>query len=363
MRLLFITNIPSPYRVDFFNELGKHCDLTVIFETGFSDERDSSWKSNRFESFRAVVLNGKKVATDRAFSPAVLKHLKKKGFDKIIVSNIASPTGILAVLYMRLLRISYWVEGDGALSKTASNKLKAFIKRFIISNAQGCFSTSKLHDEYYLDNGAEQGRIFRYPFTSVFEKEVLEKPLSFKEKAEIKNKLSISEKYAVLAVGQFIPRKGFDILVEAAKGFDDIGFYIVGGTPPEEYINLANGRNNIHFLGFMQKEQLSDYYLAADLFVLPTREDIWGLVINEAMAKGLPIITTDKCGAGVELVNDSNGRLIPADSAEALENAIRDILGSEDGLMQMSTASVERIRAYTIEQMAIEHINVLNKMV
>ena len=59
-----------------------------------------------------------------------------------------------------------------------------------------------------------------------------------------------------------------------------------------------NDLTNVHFVGFKTKEQLEDYYRAADLFVLPTREDIWGLVVAEAMAYGLGVITTNRCNAG-----------------------------------------------------------------
>ena len=56
VKILFLTNVPAPYRVDFFNELGKMCQLTVLFEKDSSDERDRSWKKYRFENFEGIVL-------------------------------------------------------------------------------------------------------------------------------------------------------------------------------------------------------------------------------------------------------------------------------------------------------------------
>ena len=56
MKILVLTNIPSPYRVDFFNEWGKYCDLTVAFEKEASDERDNSWKKYQFTHFKGVLL-------------------------------------------------------------------------------------------------------------------------------------------------------------------------------------------------------------------------------------------------------------------------------------------------------------------
>ena len=77
--------------------------------------------------------------------------------------------------------------------------------------------------------------------------------------------------------------------------------------------------DNVHFIDFKNKDILKEYYYVADVFVLPTREDIWGLVINEALAYGLPVITTDKCMAGLEMIEDGkNGYIIPVNSVKKL---------------------------------------------
>ena len=111
---------------------------------------------------------------------------------------------------------------------------------------------------------------------------------------------------------------------------------------------------NVHFLGFMKKEKLLRYYQAADLFVLPTREDIWGLVINEAMAYGLPVITPDRCVAGLELVEDGvNGYIVPVGDVDALAEKIRQVFRGDPA--QMGAASLEKVRRYTIENMAKVH--------
>lgn len=77
MRVLFLTNIPSPYRVNFFNELGKYVELTVLFEIGTSTERDDSWKKYQFDNFKGIVMEGKRTSLDTAFCPSVIKWMKK----------------------------------------------------------------------------------------------------------------------------------------------------------------------------------------------------------------------------------------------------------------------------------------------
>ena len=100
------------------------------------------------------------------------------------------------------------------------------------------------------------------------------------------------------------------------------------------------------------KKELSEYYKAADIFVLPTREDIWGLVINEAMAYGLPVVTTNKCVSGVELVKDyKNGFIINVDDVKQLAYAINLILSDDILREKMSKESLKTIDKYTIENM------------
>jgi len=61
MKILYINNIPSPYRVEFFNELGKHCQLTVLFERSSALDRDKRWRAEEFLNFTGIFLKGKKI--------------------------------------------------------------------------------------------------------------------------------------------------------------------------------------------------------------------------------------------------------------------------------------------------------------
>lgn len=362
MKILFLTNVPSPYRVDFFNELGKLCDLTVVFEKKTSDERDTSWSDYVFKSFKGIFLRGKSINADTAVCPEVIKYVKDATFNYIICSNFTSPTGMLAIQYMKRHNIPYWLESDGGFAKDGRG-VKEKLKYYFISGAMGYFSTGRTHDNYYIRYGAAERKIYRYPFTSLYEEDLLEEPLSLEIKNHLREKLEIKEKYVILAVGQFIHRKGFDILLESMRYIShEVGVYFVGGEPNEDYLKWkkALNLNNVHFIGFKSKKDLSEYYQAADVFVLPTREDIWGLVINEAMSYGLPVVSTKQCAAALELIRDGeNGYVIPSESAVELADKIKKILN--DGQLQnrFSKTSLEIIQNYTIEKMAQKHIDIL----
>ena len=111
----------------------------------------------------------------------------------------------------------------------------------------------------------------------------------------------------------------------------------------------------------MGKEQLADYYQAADIFVLPTRSDVWGLVINEAMSYALPVITTDRCIAGLELIEaEKNGFIVKVDDLDDLTEKILRLVESDELQRKCAEGALATIEKYTIEEMAKCHMEVFN---
>ncbi len=362
-KVLFITNIPSPYRIDFFNEFGKYVQLTVLFEakTAARYGVNFNWNLESIQNFRAIFLKEGDIDESKV-DKSIFQYINKGEYDEIIATNYVYRTEMAAIIRMKFKGIPYYLETDGGMPKK-ENIFKRLLKRFLISGAKGYFSPSEGADDYLAFYGAKRDRIHRYPFTSLYERDILPTPLTAEEKQAAKAAMGIVEKKVILGVGQFIPRKGFDVLMNACKGMDeDTGIYIVGGEPTEEYLKLKTelGLNNLHFVGFCDKRTVGAYYRAADVFVLPTREDIWGLVINEAMAYGLPVVTTEKCVAGVALVeNGVNGFIVPVEDEAKTRRAIDEALDGENA-QRMGAESLRKIKNYTFENMAKTHVEVLN---
>lgn len=356
MKILYITNVPAPYRVDYFNILAKYCDLTVLYEKKLSDERDKKWVSEIALNYKTIFLKGVSTDNDKALCFQVVKYLNRGEYDHVVVCGISSPTEILAIQWCQFRKIPYCVEGDGAFPDYNVN-FKNIFKRHLIKHGNLFFSTCKEHDRYYIQYGADVNKIRRYRFSSLKAEDIIDNVVSYEDKCEVRAKLGMKYKKIVLSVGQYIYRKGFDILLEATNCCSsDIGFYIVGGKPTQEYLNYVNlyELNNVHFIEFKEKEKLKEYFLAADIFVLPTREDIWGLVINEAMGYGIPVITTNRCNAGTELIkNGENGFLISVDNVKELVDAIGCTL---DNCQTMSKVALKTISAYTLENMVHDHL-------
>ena len=356
-QVLFLTNYPAPYRVRFFDRLGETMDVTVLYTTPTQEvtERDPKWYIAAQGRFRWVQLSRKKTLGGVSVYTDVVDWVRKP-YGAIVVCGYSDPTFVLAMVYMRLRGIRFCMEVDGGVIRR-ENRAKFLLKRSLVSMAHHWLSTGEATTAYLAHYGAKKDRITTYPFSSLEEQDLYDAPADPEEKAALRRGLNIPYKQMVLTVGQFIPRKGFDVLLQAAADLEeDTGIYIVGGEATREYIQLRErlGLTRVHFVGFQQKEVLARYYRAADVFVLPTREDIWGLVINEAMAYGLPVITTENCVAGRELVRDGvNGYLVPVEDSQALARRVNQVLA--EGPERMGRASLERIRPYTIENMVKAH--------
>lgn len=355
-KVLFLTNIPVPYRVQFYEKLGKKCDLTVVFECDHEKGREKEWLKRKFENFTAISLKGISVKGHR-ISMELIPIIKKGNYDIIIVGIYSTFAQMLAQIYMRIKHIKYLINTDGGFVKN-ENLIVRTIKRFFLGNAYAYLCTGKESSEYLQYYGANAKKIFIYPFSSITNANVMTEPISIEEKRQIRDANQIIGEKIVLTVGQFIYRKGFDLLLQVARKQRDVDFYFVGGKPTKEYLLEVEEKQlkNVHFIEFLQDEKLEAYYYAADVFVLPTREDVWGLVVNEAMAYALPVITTNRCIAGLEMVNDKNGIIVESENVEQLDCAIKAIF--EKDRYEMGKNAIEVAKKYTIEKSVDRHVEI-----
>jgi len=104
----------------------------------------------------------------------------------------------------------------------------------------------------------------------------------------------------------------------------------------------------IQFAGFAQREQLAIYYALAEMLVLPTYADTWGLVVNEAMACGLPVILSRAAGCATELVREHwNGLLVQPRDVSSLALAMQTLAVQRDLCASMGANSAQHISHYS----------------
>ena len=363
-KALVASSYPAPYRVAVFQGLGKEYDLDVFFESCKNENRNADWfcKSGELEFHVLDNREAWKIFWEK------LKHISQ--YDFVLAYDRTTKPGLLAINACILHKIPYFLNSDGWIYH--NNLIKRAIKRIVYPPqnkfASGFFCSGKAAAKGAKLYGAKDERIFYHPFSSLHQEDILGAPVSENEKKQIRDKLGLKQKTTVLTIGQFIPRKGFDILIEAGKSIGEKAQLLIigGGDEREKYEDIIRENNikGIRLLGFMPKAELAEYYKASDIFVLPTREDIWGLVVNEAMAYGLPVITTDNCMAGVELIeNGINGYIVKTGSSEELFDKISLLLRRPELLKEMSVTNLEKIQYWTIENIVKSHISNIDQII
>lgn len=358
--ICYLTNIPTPYRLGFLKELSNLVDLKVIFEKRYAKDRDKLWKVDSIEGLNCVFLDGPFVSDDTSISLNVIKEFKKNKYDLVILSMYSSPTSILLERYLIRHKIPFIISSDGGFPDF-SRGIKKRIKKKLLSNASYWLSTGRITTDYLVSLGALEEKIFKYPFTSISNKDIIskEKRIELYELGRNKNFISNNE-YIIVSVGQPIYRKGFDLLINAIRNLNNVKVYIIGGKPKLNVLGINEYPSNVVFVEFCKKTEVFNYLCMADLFCLPTREDIRGLVINEAMSVGLPILSTNKCIAATELVeNGVNGFIVESNSIEQLKIGIEKCMNN---FGMFNSRSIELIKEYTFENMALRHYEIFKKI-
>lgn len=352
-KILILTTVMAPYRVELFDEMGKIQDISVVFEQKKDSDRDSKWYQRNHVNFKRYKLKGwdkplKNIKWD------VLSLLDRLSPDEVFIYEYSTPTAMLLMLGCLVKKIPYVINCDGGF--VVHNPVKDCVKKFFIGRARAYIAGGKHAKKYLMEFGARGRNINVINFSSIHQLEIKNDLVTIREKEEIRCKLGIKEEYVVLMVGQMIYRKGIDVLLRACSKISsqcDVGVYIVGGKATGKYLSMSHGMNNVHFCEFVDNEALRQYYASADIFVLPTRDDVWGLVVNEAMAAGLPVITTNRCVAGLELIeNGENGFIVPVEDSDMLAEKIDVLIGNSRLREVMGRNNLEKIRDYTIEGMA-----------
>lgn len=320
-KILYISNIEVPYRVRFFNELAKHCDLTVLYERERSSNRNSDWTKSVCRSYRIKYLHGIKVGRENSFSLGILKEIFS-GYDRIIVGCYNSPVQMMTILALRLCRKKYIVNLDGEPFLDGSG-LKAKLKRFFLRGAAA-----------YLAAGEKAAASLR----SYVNKPVVAYPFSSLTKQELEANRAAAANCrrddTVLVVGQYFDYKGMDVALEAARLDPSLHYQFVGmGGRTELFRQEQQVPGNVELIPFLQKQELEQAYQSCAMLVLPSRQECWGLVVNEAASFGTPIVSTWGSGAAVEFLGENYPQYLarPGDGADLLRciRQCRDDRGTE----------------------------------
>lgn len=267
-------------------------------------------------------------------SLGMVRRLRKEFDFKVIDSHFAFPDGFAAVVIGRILRLPVAVTLRGTEVPLSRFPWRRRLMVAAVNRADRVFAVADSLKRHLGRLGARTGHIMRVG-NGVDGARF--RPM---EKAEARRRLNIPERARVLiGVGTLCERKGFHRIIELLPGLvsrhPDLLYLIVGGSGPEgDWSDRLRARaqalgvaDRVRLLGHRDPEELSRLLSAADLFVLATRNEGWANVFLEAMACGLPVVTTDVGGNSEVVCNPELGTVVPFDDPDALSGALDTGLG------------------------------------
>lgn len=390
MRLGILASHPVQYQVPWFRGLAKEVDLQVLFahrpnaaQQGEGFGNAFKWDVDLFSGYQHRYL--KNVSGNPSTSrfggcdtPEIGDLVRSEGFDVFIVSGWQLKCYWQAVRVCRKIRVPVLVRGDSQLG-TPRSPLKRWVKevlyRWMLRQFDGFLCVGQRNREYLLHYGVHKERLFPAPHfvDSQWFSERAE--TGRQQRRRIREGWGAGEEDLVaLFVGKFIPEKRIEDFISGltlAKQCEvRILGVLVGSGPLESDIfhRVEQLGIPVYFAGFKNQQELPEVYAAADVLVLPSISETWGLVVNEAMACGLPVITSDVVGCAPDLVEEGHtGFTFPVGNTGVLAHRLQAIAEMRHQGFDFSPALRVKLQTYSlqaaiagtlraIEQLAATHL-------
>jgi glycosyltransferase involved in cell wall biosynthesis len=350
-RVALITSHVIQYQDPFFKLLAANpeIDLTVLFcsragaQTYHDREMQTTlkWDLEMLQGYRhRFLLNlGRGSGFARLINPGVIPEMLFGRFDAaIIFLGWSAVTSFLAIAACRMRGLQFFIYGDSSFpppEQTLTQRLRAGLLRAMFRMAAGFLVSGALNAEYYRHYGADPSRFFLLPWA--IDNARFESGSRFApgERKAMRERFGADDEAMLIVFSaKFLPRKDPMTLLRAVarmRNRDRTAVLLLGeGQLRAELTRFAESNDlRVHFAGFVNQSELPKHYAAGDVFVLPSTYEPRGTVINEAMASGLPVIVTDRCGAiGDIVLEGENAFIYPVGDAgvlaEQLDNLVDD---------------------------------------
>lgn len=357
-KVVIISAMPSPYRVDFFWYLINSYPEYKFYILYISSEKGiRAWDINQNKMANSTVLKSKILRVKRELDDwniiityGVLAELNKIKPDIIIGSeyNFAIQQ---AVFWAKRNKVPYisWTDGSPVSEKNIGRIQKVFRKRvFKISSA--FIASSSKSKELQIKYGASKSKIF-ISFLTVNINNFKNKKLSYNNE--------------IIYVGSLIKRKGVDLLLEALSLVkSDFILNIVGDGKDEQELKRLTKELGIEqqvvFHGFKNQTELKHIFNNSSIFILPTREDCFGLVTLEAMCSSLPVICSKYADGAYDLVEDGrNGYIIDPNNSKIFAEKIDELLCDKDKMTNFGKESLSIIEKFSFKNVSIPFITAI----
>jgi glycosyltransferase involved in cell wall biosynthesis len=377
-RLAILISHPIQYFAPLYRRLAQEpgIDMTVYFcsrqgvhsydDEGFGTQ--VSWDVPLLEGYRHKFLPNvrRKAKVGRFFSlvnVALVGELWRNRYDALLVNGHMYFSYLLGIIAAKLVGIPVFMRCETHLLLRRSG-LKLALRRYLMRLfyrhfCDRCLAIGTRNRAFYRAHGVSAERLFDVPY-------VVDNAFFVRETAPCRARVGDArleldlpvDKPLILYASKLIPRKRPHDLLAAfhrlREGGIEAALVFVGSGVLEpalkEYAD-QHRVSDVYFAGFRNQSELPQYYDAADIFVLPSEDEPWGLVINESMCAGLPVVASEEIGAVPDLVRHGyNGFTFPAGDVEQLADHLRELVRDEGVRRDMGEKSLEIIRGWDLER-------------
>jgi glycosyltransferase involved in cell wall biosynthesis len=366
IRLAYLVSHPIQYQAPLLRHIAADptIDLTVLFGSDLSTRpyrdpgfnRDIIWDTPLLTGypykFLPTLRDTGRISATNPISRGLYTRLKSGRFDALWVHGYASINSLQAIAAARLLGIPVLLRAESWLADRIRSPLKLAAKRAFfqllspfIAAVLPIGTRNAAYWQHYLPNTPQ------FPMPYAVDNDWFARQSSSADTQQLRAELNLApNRPVILFASKLQPRKHADHLIAAYRnlltsktGAPHLASEMWEGTTtktsPTPYLliigdgedrprleALASGLEGVRFLGFRNQSELPAWFALADIFVLPSRHEPWGLIVNEALASGCPAIVSDDCGCAPDLITPTTGLTYPVGDIPALTAALQHIL-------------------------------------
>ena len=372
-RLAVLASHPVQYQVPLFRKLAQHPQIELVVyycsDFGVTEKVDPGFgisikwdipllEGYKYRFLRNYAFRPSPSRLSGLINPGIIRELRRERYDAILIHGYALATNWLAFIGAWITQTPIIFRGETFLRSDQSRwrrAIKHIILKPFFQKIEAFLPIGIRSREFYLSYGISEDQMFLTPYSVDNEFFMKQEERWRARRVEVRRELNIPESIpTILCVAKMTQRKRPMDLLKAFEPLKEkaVLAFVGDGELRSMLENYVQDRNirNIFFLGFKNQSELPKYYVIADTFVLPSSYEPWGLVINEAMCYGLPIITTDGVAASADLVrHGENGFIYPAGDIDTLTDLQQRLLYDSEKRQKMGQRSREIISTWNYD--------------
>ena len=351
LNLLAVDLEPAPYKVDLWNAFASSEDwqVEVLYTNAKDVSKDAGHNYQELPSsnFDFQVLHGCSLLANISKISKTIRAIFNKKINAVFISGYVNAAPLVAILACIFLRKPFFVHSD-IFNIQAPRAPLALLKRWlrdgiraiIFQFSAGILVCGKLGYESALLAGCPQSKIIDFPYVVNRERLLTDEPTSIP--LDVKDDIN-SSRLSLYFSGRMIERKGLATLLEAAAQLDVIGvqdhqdwiIWIAGDGPLlshyQQFAQSLGISHRVRFLGFVQMKLHNWLLRNASIVIVPSFADAWGIVVDEGMQLGKPVIASSGVGSAVDRIESGNNGLMfaPGDASQ-LKNHLLHLFSSDD---------------------------------